>query len=161
MPCRCIRDTYDFDLIYTSCKDITYRDRSTWQEGVGFDPNISYTLVITLPGGATQTHQVFVGQELPLNFGNCPEPGIYKFSVNSCTEEFHKYFPILCTLECGYLRAVAKLGKGIDVKGLRSIRERIEHIKDLVSYGDIVSSQDLVDTVERDLSKINCECSCS
>jgi len=160
MSCACIRGTYDFDLTYTTCKDIVYIDRSTWQEGVGFDSNISYSLKITLPDGSIRNETVVVGQPLHLDFGNCPEPGVYNFAVETCGEPFYKDFPILCTLECGRLKAAAKLGRGADVKMLRSIRERIELIEDSVSFGDIISAREHVDTVKRDLKRINCECAC-
>lgn len=161
MKCSCIKGTFDFDLLYTTCKDITFIDRSVWMEGTDFDPTRSYTLTITHPGGSTTTHDVVVGIPLHLDFGECPNPGVYRFSTTSCGELFQKDWAMICTLKCGYLRAVAKVGTpGIETVFLRSIRERIEDIPNVVSYGSIVEAQGLTETVRIDLRKVNCDCQC-
>ena len=159
MACACIRGSFDFDLIQDVCSDIVYRDRSTWQQGEEFSETPSYTLTIEDPSGKKTDHTVTVGTPLHLNLGECVTPGIFSFEVVSCADKYTKKVAIVCSLWCGYLRSFAKIGKGVDVPFLRSIRERIEHIERIAGT-DFVSAQQLTDDVARDIRKINCECAC-
>jgi hypothetical protein len=158
--CACIRRFYDFDLQETNCSKIVYSDRSDFQQGDEYTDTPSYTLNLTSPDGSTSSYNVTVGTGLTIDLGKCTLPGIYEFSVTSCTEVFTKRVPIICSLYCGYLKAVAKLGKGVEVEMLRSIRERLEYITQIAST-DFVTASFLIDSVSRDLERINCDCSCS
>jgi hypothetical protein len=160
MACACIRDTYDFDLNQADCTDIIYQDRSTFQAGPQYTSPPFYTLNVTDPGGVVKTYEVTSGIPLHLNLGKCLEPGVYTFSVDSCTENFTKKVAILCSIECGYLRAITKIGKGVDVDIVRSIRERIEYAKLSTSFGDINTARELVQSIILDIRRINCECTC-
>lgn len=152
MSCACIR-YFDFDITEPTCKSIIYIDRSSFQGSGG------YTLTLIHPDGTKSNYEV---SNIPLHIdlGTCVPAGVYEFTTSTCGETFSKKFPILCSLECGYLKASAKLGRGIEIESLRSIRERIDRIRELVSYGDIDSAVELTQSVERDLKKINCSCTC-
>lgn len=156
--CSCILGTYDFSLDQTACSDIIYQDRSVFQTGADFVSPPTYTLSIEDSGGKITEHKVTVG--VPLHLDLSCASGVYKFTVVSCTEVFYKYVAIVCQAECGYLRAVAKLGRGVEVEILRSIRERIEYVKQAVGFGDIETARDLLKTIDRDISMINCSCKC-
>lgn len=158
MSCACIRDSFDFSLIQDHCGRISYIDRSTYQ--YGFTGTPTYELTITNPGGFKQTYQVTKGIPLHLDFGPCPKADVYLFEVTTCGEPFSKNYPILCTLECGRIKATAKLGKGVDLPTLRSIREDIEFIKESVGFGDIVTARELIQVVQRTLDKLLCSCDC-
>jgi hypothetical protein len=157
MKCSCIVGYFDFDLVQDKCSDIIYLDRSNWMAGPEYSSTPTYTLKIKAPHGDTSTHNVTVGTPLHLNLGSCVTPGVYTFSVESCQDVYTKRTSILCILWCGYLRAVAK--RGIEDSVVRSIRERLEYIPSLVET-DFVAAQELTETVERDLRKINCNCQC-
>lgn len=157
MSCACIRKFYDFDIVDTGdCSDVLYIDRSDFQEGYTGIP--SYTLTIENSRGEKTEHSVTQGIPLHLDF-SC-KPDVYTFQVTSCTEVFTKRTAILCELWCGYLKAVAKLGKGVEYETVRSIRERLEYIP-LIANTDFETAIHLTRTVQRDLLRINCECSCS
>lgn len=161
--CACIRETYDFDLIQTSCSNITYIDRSSYQEGADYTDTPGYTVTVKSPSGGTTDYQVTKGIPLHLNLGTCVTPGVYTFTVHSCIDTYSKRVAILCSLWCGYLKAVAKLANravGIDRSAIKSIRERLEYIP-LIANTDHETATNLTETVVRDLKKINCECACS
>ncbi len=161
MRCSCIKGDFDFSLEESSCGAIYYVDRSTWMTGPDYDPVRSYELNITHPSGNTTTHTVVVGIPLLLDLGNCPTPEVYTFSVESCTDEFTKDYPILCTLNCGYLKAAAKLGSaGVNSTVLRDISEGLDRIRELVSYGAIEAAKGLLTNITSKLKSINCDCSC-
>lgn len=158
MSCSCIRGIYDFDLLFTSCADLRYVDRSVWMAGPGYTGGV-YEVEVEAPSGAISTFTHVVGETTVLDWGKCVPPGIYTFRVKSCQETFEKKVPVLCKLWCGWLRAVAKLETfGSDT--IREIREQLEMIPFAVSYGDITTAQALTAAVDRRLTKINCECSC-
>lgn len=157
MKCSCIRGTYDFFLDQTQCSNVIYLDHSTWQEGPDYGTP-TYTLSIEDNGGNITEHSVTQGVPLYLDL-SCSS-GVYTFSVVSCLDTFTKDVAILCSLECGYLKATAKLGRGVEVETLRSIRERIDFIKQSVGFGDIDTARDLTQSVEFDLKQINCSCKC-
>lgn len=152
MACSCIQ-FYDFDLTYTSCEDVTYVDRSTWQAGGG-----SYSLIVIDEDGAETPYTVTAGIPLRLNVGKCAQ-GIYTFKAVSCTHQSFKKAAILCNFKCGFLKAISKLGAESPI--IQSIWDRIEYIDLAVARDDIQTAKDLVKTVARDLKRINCECSCS
>lgn len=157
MSCACIRKYYDFDIIDNGkCSDVIYLDRSDFQEG--FQGTPEYTLSIENSRGDVTEHQVTVGTALHLDF-TC-KPDVYTFKVTSCKENFYKRTAILCELWCGYLKAVAKIGRGVEYETVRSIRERLEYIP-LIVNTDFDTAVRLTETVERDLKRINCECKCS
>lgn len=156
--CSCIRGNFDFYIEQNQCSKIIYHDRSTWQTGSEYITPPTYTLNVKDQGGFTKQFQIIVGVSTELDLGKCPE-GIYTFSVTSCTETFTKWAAILCNLYCGYLKAISKIGKGIDVEIVRSIRERLEYIEQTVN-GDFLTAKSLVASVEIDLKHINCLCSC-
>lgn len=157
MSCNCIVDVYDFEITQDACDRIYYHDRSTWGKTEA-GAKVGYTLKVTDPTGSVTSYQVIAGVPLKLELGNCAIPGVYDFEVESC-DNFAKKYPIVCSLWCGWLKAVAKLGGAIDVSIITSIRERIEYILK-VSSTDFNTARDLTETVIRDLKKINCECSC-
>lgn len=157
MGCSCINGWYDFDLIYSSCKKILYIDRSVWMVGKDFS-SPQYILTVTNEGGYSKQYE-YTGTPLYLDFGDCPTPGTYTFSVETCGEPFQKRKALLCTLQCGYLRAVAKIDD-LHQDLVTSIRERINQIDHLVSHSDFLTASELTDTVVRDLKRINCDCSC-
>lgn len=157
--CACIRSSYDFDLVQTKCSSITYIDRSVWQSGAEYSDTPSYVLNLTLPDGSTKTYDVTVGTPTHIDLGNCVAAGIYEFSVVSCTEKYSKKIAIICSLYCGWLRAINKLGQGVEIETIRSIRERLEYIE-VISSSDILTAAALINSVERDIDKISCQCVC-
>lgn len=156
MLCDCIRK-FSFDLQQDTCESILFVDRSEWQVGGSSSP--SYNLKLTFPDGTTKTFNVVVGLPTRLDLGKCVPPGVYGIEVSNC-DTFTANVAITCSLWCGWLKAVTKIGKGIHIEIIRSIRERIEWIESLVTYGDVITAQALTNTVERDLKRINCDCSC-
>lgn len=157
--CSCIRKDFDFDLSQDVCSDITYQDRSVFQEGVDAATVLSYTLDVTDPGGYTKSYDVTVGTPLHLDLGTCVTPGVYTFSTAPCDEVFTKKAAILCTLWCGYLRAFAKIGRGVDTAFVREIRTNLERIQQVVN-SDTDTAVILTEKVIRDLKRVNCECAC-
>lgn len=158
MACSCIRGTYDFDLA-GKCSDLLYIDRSTWQTGPEYTSIPEYTVAIKFPSGENKSYNVKVGTPLHLDLGQCVPPGVFEFKVDSCTDTYFKRTAILCSLECGYLKAAAKIGKGVEIPFLRSIRERLDYIPTLVET-DFIAAQELTETVIQDLKKSNCDCGC-
>lgn len=157
--CSCIKKDYDFSLSQVSCSSIIYTDRSTWDSGPDYALTPSYTLVVETPSGGEKEFEITVGTSTKLDLGDCPT-GIYKFSVTTCTDKFYKHTAILCNLWCGYLKAFAKIGKGVDNQFIRDIRERLESIPMSVSYGDIITAQQDTEFVTRELRRVECSCSC-
>lgn len=161
MACSCINGVYDFDLHLAegNCKTITYIDRSVWMVGPDYPKVPSYTFTVTDSEGNSKEFTHTVGIPTVLDLGDCVSPDVYTFSVSTCIDNYTKAKPILCSLWCGYLRAVKKRDS-VTVQDLRDIRERIEYIEQLVSYGDIMSARQLVQIVSRNLRRINCNCGC-
>ena len=143
---------FNRNIWYTSCEDIQFTDRSTWQSGGG-----SYSLSIFDEEGHETTYQVIAGQPTYINLGKCAE-GIYTLKATSCTKTHIKSVAILCNLKCGWLRAVSKLGAEDSM--VKSIDERLSFIDYAVRYDDIKTAKDLLKTVKRDLRRINCQCEC-
>ena len=156
MQCSCIKE-FDFDLIQTNCRDIIYLDRSLFQDGPGYSK--TYTLNITSQS-VTKSYTVTAGIPLHLDLGGCVDPAVYTFYVDSCTDRFTKKAAIICTLECGWLKAVAKLGQGVDSKVIKELREDIDYIS-LIANTDYKTAVSLTENVQRRLKQINCDCSCS
>lgn len=151
MACACIRK-YDFDLSYSSCKDLLYIDRSEFQT-----PG-NYTLQVIDEAGSIKEYPVTPGIPVRLTIGDCAQ-GIYTFKVpQNCQHEIYKKVAVLCNVKCGWLRAVAKLGAEHEM--IRSLDDRIAQIDYAVRDDRITVAQQLMETVIRDLKRINCECSC-
>lgn len=151
MACACIR-RYDFDLSYTSCKDLVYVDRSELQT-----PG-TYTLQVIDEAGSINEYSVTPGVPVRLNIDGCGQ-GIYTFKVPyNCQYEVFKKAAVLCTVKCGWLKAVAKLGAEDPL--IRSLDDRIAQIDYAVRYDQIPVARDLLATVKRDLRRVNCECTC-
>ncbi len=152
MGCACIRK-YDFDLDYTSCKDLTYVDRSEYQS-----PGGAYTLQVINEAGSIKEYSILAGVSTRLNLTGC-ENEIYTFKVSkNCDKEFTKKVAVLCGLKCGWLKATAKLGAGHPL--VLDLDLRIRLIDYAVRDNNIQVARDLIKTVKRDLKRVNCECSC-
>lgn len=153
MACVCIRK-YDFDLSYTSCKDLVYVDRSEFQSEGG-----TYTLqVINETGNVKEYPNILPGVPVRIDIGKCTS-GIFTFAVVLCDKDYSKKRAVLCLEKCGWLKAVAKLGAENPM--IRSLDDRISQIDYAVRDDRITVAQDLLVTVRRDLKRINCECACA
>lgn len=151
MGCGCIRN-YDFDLYYTSCKDLSYIDHSEFQT-----PGGSYTLQVIDETGGIKEYSVSPKIPVRLTIGDCAQ-GIYTFKVLNCDNDFAKKRAVLCNVKCGWLKAVSKLGAEHPM--IRSLDDRINQIDQAVRDDMITVAQELLDTVKRDLKRILCECEC-
>lgn len=151
MACACIR-RYDFDLSYTSCKDLIYVDHSEFQT-----PG-TYTLQVIDENGKSRDYLVTPAIPVRLEIGNCAQ-GIYTFKVpENCQHEVFKRVAVLCNVKCGWLKAVARLGAEDPL--IRSLDDRIAQIDYAVRDDRITVAQHLLETVKRDLRRVNCECTC-
>lgn len=155
MPkCSCILE-FDFDILQMDCKNIQYWDRSRFQAG----GEKTYTLNIKSQSG-TKSYTVVSGIPLHLDLGECVDPAVYTFWVDSCTERFTKKAAITCQLDCGWLKAVAKIGKGVKSETIKDLREDIDYVS-LIANSDYSTAVKLVDNISRRLRQLECDCFCS
>lgn len=154
--CSCLKGTYDFLITQTRCGEVTYLDRSEWQTGAEFVSAPEFQLSIKFPDGSTRTYDGTVGTPIDLNLGECVEPGVYTASVTSCLDTYSKKFAITCSLWCGFLKSVAKVGY---TDHIRDIKERIERAE-ISAATDFVTAISLIKSVKRDLERIDCSCGC-
>lgn len=113
--------------------------------------------VIDESGAVKEYPGVLPGVPVRISIGSCSS-GIFVFKVVSCDKVYSKNRAVLCNEKCGWLKAVAKLGA--EHAMIRSLQDRIDQVDYAVRDDRITVAQDLLETIRRDLKRINCECIC-
>lgn len=157
-----INNNFDFRIEYKD-KYLLFVDKSEWTTSEFNSPQDEFDLVI-INGELTKTIKARVNGSTKINYcdlpsdNGCGNDGIYKFSVNSCGDDFFICEAILINIMCSYSKLLLKYNVEDYKEKIWPIFREIEFIKANANICNSTQAQKHYEIVKKMFEHINCKC---
>lgn len=165
--CSCINGSgsaFNFKLEPLDCETLIFTDLSEWMSDDNYTVPDSHTITVTTPTSKQvevdirpNNNSIIKGNDL--NQGDCFLDGIYCFNIVSCGISYTRHSAIVCTLECRLDNLISQAEDKEDFEKISEIKNYIESAKINASFGKPKKANEMFKLAEKELSKLNCDCS--